>query len=119
MTKGKVVLVPFPFDDLSGSKVRPAVCLTDPVGPHRHVILAFITSQVPANALDTDVILRSNDPGFAVTGLRVASAIRLHRLMTVSTLHIRRDLGHLTSDLQRAIDGRLRALFGLLCGPTG
>ena len=30
MTKGKVVLVPFPFDDLSTSKVRPAVCLTNP-----------------------------------------------------------------------------------------
>jgi hypothetical protein len=33
--KYKVVLVPFPFDDLSSSKVRPAVCLTDPIGPHR------------------------------------------------------------------------------------
>lgn len=30
MTKYKVVLVPFPFDDLSSSKVRPAVCLTEP-----------------------------------------------------------------------------------------
>jgi len=31
MTKGKVVLVPFPFDDLSATKVRPAVCLTNPI----------------------------------------------------------------------------------------
>jgi len=31
MTKGKVVLVPFPFDDLSATKVRPAVCLTGPI----------------------------------------------------------------------------------------
>jgi hypothetical protein len=29
MTKGKVVLVPFPFDDLSATKVRPAFCLTN------------------------------------------------------------------------------------------
>ena len=35
MTKGKVVLVPFPFDDLSTSKVRPAVCLINPFGPYR------------------------------------------------------------------------------------
>lgn len=47
MIKGKVVLVPFPFDDFSGAKVRPAVCLTDPVGTHRHVILFFISSRVP------------------------------------------------------------------------
>jgi hypothetical protein len=31
MTKYKVVFVPFPFDDLSSSKVRPAVCLTKPL----------------------------------------------------------------------------------------
>jgi mRNA interferase MazF len=45
MMKGKVVLVPFPLDDLSTCKVRPAVCLTYPVGPHRHVIMALISSQ--------------------------------------------------------------------------
>jgi mRNA interferase MazF len=36
--KHKVVLVPFPFDDLSSTKVRPAVCLTEPVGQHKHVV---------------------------------------------------------------------------------
>jgi mRNA interferase MazF len=34
VTSGRVVLIPFPFDDLSGAKVRPAVCLTEPIGPH-------------------------------------------------------------------------------------
>lgn len=57
MTKHKVVLVPFPFDDLSASKVRPAVCLTDPVGSHRHVVLAFITSQIPIYLLESDFVL--------------------------------------------------------------
>lgn len=47
MIRHRVVLIPFPFDDLSGTKVRPAVCLTEPLGRHRHVVLAFITSQVP------------------------------------------------------------------------
>lgn len=30
--KYRIVLVPFPFDDLSGSKLRPALCLTDVIG---------------------------------------------------------------------------------------
>ena len=38
MLKHKVVLVPFPFDDISTNKVRPAVCLTDPIGPHSHMM---------------------------------------------------------------------------------
>ena len=58
MMKGKIVLVPFPFDDLSTTKVRPAVCLTDPVGPHCHVIIAFISSRTPTNLLETDLILK-------------------------------------------------------------
>lgn len=58
MTKGKFVLVPFPFDDLSAEKVRPAVCLTDPIGIHRHVIVAFISSQVPAVLAPTDLVIR-------------------------------------------------------------
>jgi mRNA interferase MazF len=43
----RVILVPFPFDDLTGTKVSPAVCLTGAFGVHRHVVLAFITSVVP------------------------------------------------------------------------
>jgi PemK-like protein. len=63
MARGKVVLVPFPFDDLSTTKVRPAVCLTDPtdpIGPHRHVILAFITSRIPTDLLESDMVLDAN-----------------------------------------------------------
>jgi len=113
MTKYKVVLVPFPFDDISSSKVRPAVCLTEPIGPHRHVILAFITSRVSAKPLATDLVLDSNDPEFASTGLRVSSMLRLHRLMTATTTLIRRELGQLPPDLQVQANSRLQKLFGL------
>ena len=91
MIKGKVVLVPFPFDDLSATKVRPAVCLTETIGTHRHVVLAFITSRVPAILLASDLLLDLKDRDFALTGLRVSSTLRLHRLMTISATLIRRD----------------------------
>ena len=71
--RGKVVLVPCPFDDLSGSKVRPAVCLTEPVGPHRHVVLAFVTSQVEPAPLPSDLVLDPRDSDFAQTGLRLTT----------------------------------------------
>ena len=53
----RVVLVPFPFDDFSSIKVRPVVCLTEPLGPHRHVVLAFITSRIAGQPLETDLVL--------------------------------------------------------------
>ena len=114
MTKGKVVLVPFPFDDLSTVKLRPAVCLTDPIGLHRHVVLAFITSRVPTDLLESDVVLDSSQADFAITGLRVASTLRLHRLMTVTTALIRRELGQLSPRLEAEVTGRLLKLFQLI-----
>lgn len=108
-----VVLVPFPFDDLSGSKVRPAVCLTDAIGTHRHVVLAFITSAVPFKLEPTDVPLDPGSVDFARSGLRVRSALRLHRMVTVSATIIQRKLGDLTPNLQAQVQQRLRTLFAL------
>jgi mRNA interferase MazF len=113
MTKGKIVLVPFPFDDLTAEKVRPALCLTDPIGSHRHVIVAFISSQVPMVANATDVVLDPRQQDFAATGLRVPSILRLHRLVTLTTAIIRRELGEVSQDLQCDVNRKLAALFGL------
>jgi mRNA interferase MazF len=113
MTRGKIVLVAFPFDDLTGGKVRPALCLTDPIGPHRHVIVAFISSQVLTTATASDILLDPRRKDFAATGLRVPSMLRLHRLVTLTSAIIRRELGELSADLQREADRKLAALFGL------
>ena len=108
MTENRVVLVPLPFDDLSSSKVRPAVCLTDPIGPHRHLILAFITGRVSEEPLASDLVLDSGDPDFASTALRVSSTLQLHRLMTGTTALIRRELGRLSPKTQAEVSDRLR-----------
>ena len=113
MMKYKIVLVPFPFDDLTGAKVRPAVCLTDEIKPFDHVVLAFITSRVSPNASPTDLVIDKSDADFAATGLKVSSTIRLHRLMTVSKSIIKRELGELSTMQQAEIDNRLRKLFNL------
>jgi mRNA interferase MazF len=113
MTKGKVVLVPFPFDDLSTNKVRPAVCLSEPLGSHKHVVLAFITSRTPSVLLETDLVIDAGHADFSATGLHVSSTLQLHRLMTVATSMIRRELGSLSAALQRDADVKLKKLFRL------
>lgn len=112
MMRYKVVLVPFPFDDLSGTKVRPAVCLTDPIGPHRHVVLAFITSTVRSGDA-TELLLDAGDSDFSMTGLRTTSTLQLHRLMTATTSLIRRELGQLSAKMQNEVKERLQLLFDL------
>ena len=111
--KHKIVLVPFPFDDLSTTKIRPAVCLTDELSPYNHVVLAFITSRISEEPGQSDYVIEATDKDFPVTGLKVASTIRLHRLMTVTTSVIRRELGKLSGDHVSAINRRLRELFDI------
>jgi mRNA interferase MazF len=113
MTKGKVVLIPFPFDDLSGAKLRPAVCLTDPIGTHKHIIVAFITSQSPVDPQPTDLEIDPRQVPLAGTGLRVVSTIRLHRLVTVTASLIQRQLGVLPAPALQIMDRQLRNLFQL------
>ncbi|GAB4494866.1 MAG: type II toxin-antitoxin system PemK/MazF family toxin [Anaerolineales bacterium] len=109
----KIVLVPFPFDDLSSQKVRPAVCLTEPIGIFGHVVLAFITSSIPSDLLPTDIALLPQHPDFATTGLRVASTLRLHRLITLSFATLQRQLGELSPTHQSKVQIGLRNLFNL------
>lgn len=100
--------------NLSSSKVRPAVCLTNPIGPHRHVILAFVTSHVTPGPLATDLIIDASDSDFVATGLRVSSMLQLHRLMTATTAFVKRELGQLSPKMATEVDNRLRKLFDLI-----
>lgn len=111
--KYKVVLVSFPFDDLSSAKVRPAVCLTEPIGQHKHVVLVFITSRVPDEPLSTDLVFTETDKDFPSTGLRVSSTLQLHRMMTVGTGIIVRELGILPEARQKDVEEKLKILFGI------
>ena len=101
--KGKVVLIQFPFDDLSSTKVRPAYCLTKSIGRHRHVIFALITSKIPTELSQTELLISQAHPDFAESGLIKSSVIRLDHLITLKELMIRRELGKLSDKTQSLI----------------
>jgi mRNA interferase MazF len=110
---GDVVLVPFPFADLTGQKVRPAVIVSaNPQGSE--LLLAFITSVLtnrsPRGA-EVDVI--QSDPEFGITGLKVDSLIRLDKLVTLSRGVISRRLGTIGPATQTKAALGLRRAFGL------
>lgn len=113
MIKNKIVLVPFPFDDFSLTKVRPAICLTSTIGKYNHVIIAFISSKIPDEINDSDIMIRKSDKIYSGTGLVVDSIIRLHRLVTIPKSLIKRKLGEANDSLIYEINSKLRQLFEL------
>ena len=108
-----VVLVPFPFDDLTTTKVRPALCLTNNIEPYQHVVVAFITSKVSSEPSDTDLVLDCREANFEKSGLKVTSTVRFHRLATVSQRLIRKRLGHISAEHELSVKQCLVNLFEL------
>jgi mRNA interferase MazF len=103
--KGAVVLVQFPFSDLSRSKLRPAVVLAD-VGRGDRVLC-----QVTSKPYGDPLALMLEQPQFASGSLRVTSYLRPGKLFTASTELISSEVGMLTPEaLTRIID----AIIGLL-----
>ncbi|MFM9960147.1 MAG: type II toxin-antitoxin system PemK/MazF family toxin [Planctomycetaceae bacterium] len=75
-TAGEVVVIPFPFSDLTQSKVRPALCLA--VVGRGDYVLCQITSQPYGDPL----ALKIDDQDFASGGLHVESFVRPGKLFT-------------------------------------
>ena len=70
--KGKIVLLPFPFTDLTAAKLRPALVIYE---GERDIVVAFISSKIPSELSDADVLITKNHAGFRKAGLKVDSVV--------------------------------------------
>ncbi|MEM9904152.1 MAG: type II toxin-antitoxin system PemK/MazF family toxin [Cyanobacteria bacterium P01_D01_bin.44] len=112
LAKGNIVLVPFPFTDLSQTKLRPAIILW--VAPNgNNITLCFISSQNLNRLTDDEFLIEAEAPEFAQTGLKVASKARVSRLVTLESRLLRRRLGNLGPDLMQRLDHTLIHTFQL------
>ena len=111
MRPGEVYLAQFPFGDVPGMKLRPVMLLTGPVGAVPEVLVAYISSMVPAQLLPSDVLLDPNKPEFRSTHLKVASALRLHKLATIHCSSLQRYLGAVDLSTQKIVASKLKDLL--------
>ena len=114
MKRGTIILTPFPFTDLSNSKVRPALVVSSEKRNDNDVIIAFITSVTDVdNSLETNILLNSNESFFKETGLKVSSIIRTDKLATIDKNIILGELGYLNSQLLSTVNEKLRIVLGM------
>jgi len=81
MARGDIVLVPFPFTDLTGQKRRPALVVSPDGFDPEDLVLCAITSRVPGRLLPWDVSLDTQD--LAEGQLPRPSLVRVGKLFTM------------------------------------
>ncbi|NOT01108.1 MAG: type II toxin-antitoxin system PemK/MazF family toxin [Phycisphaerales bacterium] len=97
--KGDVVVVPFPFSELTDAKRRPALVVASLPGDDR--ILCQITSRPIRDSLAVSL----EDDDFREGGLRQSSNIRPNRLFTADRRLILYRIGRLSAaKLTEAVD---------------
>ena len=102
---GEVVLVPFPFSDLSSTKTRPAVCLA--ASGNGDWVLCQITSNPYGDPLAQPLA----DADFASGGLLVASFARPGKLFTANESLMIRSVGVLNAQaIQRVVDAAVNVI---------
>lgn len=105
MKRGDIVLVKYPFTDLSAEKLRPALVVL-PEDSEGDLLLAFITSNTSLRS-PFDVQLPTGQ-----TGLRLNSTVRLKKMMCLHTSLVAGKIGSVPPEHWRDIERTLRDMFG-------
>ncbi len=108
MRKGVIVLIPFPFTDLSGQKVRPAVVLHDEK-KGEDCIVAFISSNRDGKTGFYEIPIRPSRGN----GIKVDSLIKVSKIATLQKKIILGELGIVEDLILDKINSSLKKLFNI------
>lgn len=103
--KGNIVVIHFPFSDLSASKKRPALVVANLTGDD--VILSQITSAAKNDQYS--ILLAKND--FNAGNLKVESRIRPNRLFTADRSIVEYRAGTLKKEKMKEVEQKLISIF--------
>lgn len=114
MKRGTIILTPFPFTDLKGNKVRPALIVSNDKRKGGDLIIAFISSIFDREKLqDTDILITEKEKGFSQTGLKTSSVIKSDKLATINKDVILGELGTLRNETMMVVGDKLKEVFDL------
>ena len=106
MHKGAIILTPFPFTDLSGQKVRPALVLHNQ-NTGEDCIVAFISSVTRGKTGSYDVPAVPSEHN----GLKADSVIKVNKIATLQKKIALGELGILEQSILTEVDKKLKTLF--------
>ena len=92
MRTGDIVLIPFPFSELTQVKLRPAVVITETADKYKDLVVSAISSQVPVAISDAEIIIKPD----SLNGLRSVSVIKVDRIFTLKSEKVIARIGRLS-----------------------
>ncbi|OGD85129.1 hypothetical protein A2696_00145 [Candidatus Curtissbacteria bacterium RIFCSPHIGHO2_01_FULL_41_13] len=102
---GEVVLVSFPFSNLQGQKVRPALVLA------KSELNDLILCQITSKPYTSKLAVRIMSDDFTKGSLPVVSYVRPNKLFTANSSIIKKTAGQLTPATIKSILKSVRSLF--------
>lgn len=106
--KGKIILIPVPYTDLTAAKLRPALVIFE---GKRDLIVAAITTTMYNVFPEWDVVISREDPEFFKTGLKATSVLKLTKISTVRKDLAEGELGEIDGDLRCEVNQKMRRIF--------
>jgi mRNA interferase MazF len=113
LQKGDVVLTKFPYSNLSGHKLRPAVIVSPGFIGQEVIAIPVSTVLRGAAIAPYDIQFDATNAEFSQSGLRFPSALRADKLVTLDESLLLRRLGKLGVKTILAVDMQLRKALSL------
>ena len=113
LKRGDIVLLSFPWTDLQGEKVRPALVVSDDSynKTENDSVFLFITTKKGRGSFDFR--LTKSHSSFQKTGLKKASTFRIGKIVSLEQKLARRRLGHADAVLLKKIKSGLKVLLDI------
>ncbi|MBI2464408.1 type II toxin-antitoxin system PemK/MazF family toxin [Candidatus Peregrinibacteria bacterium] len=109
---GTLVLVPFPFTDLTSAKLRPALIVSKTNQQSEDIMVVFITTKARKKLQSGHFLLKNIDPCFEQTGLKVSSLFRFDKIATINKKLILGELGTVHKTTLSKMRSHFFSVFG-------
>ncbi|MBI3616827.1 MAG: type II toxin-antitoxin system PemK/MazF family toxin [Candidatus Omnitrophica bacterium] len=114
MNRGDLILIKYPFSNLQGTKVRPALVISsDRLNKHNRDALFILITSNTSNQQAVDYLIDQQHPDFQKTGLKRPSLIKVDKIVCLMKSLAKRKLGTISRPIQSDIDNILKDVLGL------
>lgn len=112
--RGDIILIKFPFTDLTSVKIRPALVISSDKynNASNDAIFMLITSKI-SNSFMEDLLVDSTHSEFSATGLKQSSLFKIDRIVILSKAIAAKKLGVAGPQIINEISLRLKRILDI------